>query len=143
MTRIRNLDKLMKRLNSITSRKAERMLGAVLFEGADMIAAEASHSITRGSAGGQSGGKHQHVPSAPGEPPNEEFGDLRRGIETTQPETLVAEVSSNAGHAVPLEFGTSRMEARPYLRPARDKKKREIRKRFAKQAERIVRGAAE
>lgn len=143
MSRIRNLDKLQKRLNAVGSKKAERLLGGVLFDIGDDVASDASHSITRGSSGGQSGGKHQHTPSLPGQPPNEEFGDLRSGINVTQPETLEVVVTASAGHSTPLEFGTSRMAARPFMRPARDKNRRPGRKKFANAVERILNGAAD
>ena len=63
---LQNVDKLQKRLRALRSRKAEKLLEGALHAGADMIASEAKLSITRGSAGGQSGGKHQHIPSLPG-----------------------------------------------------------------------------
>lgn len=103
-----------------------------------MIAAHAAHLITAGSQSGKG-----HVVSAPGQPPNEEFGDLRRGIEVVQPDDLEVVVEARAAHSVPLEFGTSRMQARPFFRPARDAKKREARKRFAEQVDKIVKGAAD
>jgi HK97 gp10 family phage protein len=134
---------LEKRLKAITSPRAQKMLGAVLFDIGDDVAADASHSITSGSAGGHSGGKHQHVVSAPGQPPNEEYGDLREGIEVLQPETLEVVVQANAAHSVPLEFGTSRMAARPFFRPARDRNRRPGRKKFANAVDRIVKGAAD
>jgi HK97 gp10 family phage protein len=50
---------------------------------------------------------------------------LANNIETTQPETLKVEVISNAPHSIPLEFGTSKMQARPFMRPAALKKQGE------------------
>lgn len=93
----------------------------------DAIEDEAALSITRGAASGQKGGKHQHVPARPGEPPNEEWGDLRRGLESTQTTATAAEFRATAAHSVPLEFGTSKMAARPFVRPARDKVAHNIR----------------
>ncbi|MBB4616909.1 HK97-gp10 family putative phage morphogenesis protein [Sphingomonas abaci] len=106
------------RLKFMVSAEAQRQVGAALFAGGDLVKDEAQGSITRGSAGGQKGGKHQHVRSLPGQPPNEEFGGLRRDIENVQLELLRVEVSSNAPYAAALEFGTSKMAERPYMRPA-------------------------
>lgn len=135
MARIRNLDKLTKRLRSLTSKKAERMLGAALFEGGETIQVHAQRSITAGAVSGKG-----HVPSAPNTPPNADTHVLSDGIETTQPETLVVHVTSTAPYSARHEFGP---EGRKFMRPARDAKRKEIRKRFAQQVNRIVRGAAE
>jgi HK97 gp10 family phage protein len=143
MGRWRGREKLERRLKALTSPRAERMLGDALFEAAQIIGIEAQALIMRGSASGQVGGKHQHIRSQPGDPPMNEFGTLHGGIETVQVAPLVVQVSSTAAHSKPLEFGTSKMAARPYMRPARDAKRREARDRFAAQVERIVKGAAD
>lgn len=101
--------------------KIGRKLRPVVYEAADAVAAEASHLITEGSSSGHSGGKHQHVPSLPGEAPNEEFGDLRRSIHVEEIDNLTAAVVADAPHAAPLEFGTSKMAERPFMRPAAKK----------------------
>ncbi|WP_298196603.1 HK97-gp10 family putative phage morphogenesis protein [Novosphingobium sp.] len=91
-------------------------VGEGLYAGADLVRAEASHSITRGSASGK-----RHVPSAPGLPPNNDTGVLKAHITNERVDAFTARVTSNAPYAAALEFGTSKMAARPYLRPARDK----------------------
>ena len=104
--------------------RASAMVGAIvaaLYEGADMIRSEAHRSISAGSVSGKG-----HKPSAPGEAPNRDTGTLQAHIEVSMPEppsegTIVARVTSSAPYAAALEFGTSKMAARPYLRPARDK----------------------
>jgi len=99
--------------------RANSLAGAVnaaLFECADAFRAEAHRSISAGSISGKN-----HVPSKPGQPPMRDTGNLQAHIETSQPEPFVAQVTSSAAYAAPLEFGTSKMAARPYMRPARDK----------------------
>jgi HK97 gp10 family phage protein len=96
-------------------------VGTALFVGGEGIRSEAGHMITEGAVSGRN-----HVPSLPGEPPNEDTGTLRTHIETTQPAPLRVEVSSNAPYAVELEFGTSKMAARPYMGPATQRKKKEV-----------------
>jgi len=53
-------------------------------------------------------------------------GTLRRSIHTEAAETrggAVARVGTNVEYALAQEFGTSRMRAHPYLRPAYDEQK--------------------
>lgn len=85
-----------------------------LFAGGNMIQVAAQTSITEGSISGAG-----HVASQPGEPPNADTRALDTQIETTgDPGALRVEVSSNAPHSVPLEDGSSKMAARPFMRPA-------------------------
>lgn len=108
----------------------------VLYVGSDMIRAEAFQSISRGSQSGKG-----HVPSAPGEPPNRDTGVLQAHIENKMTGPLEAQVSSSAPYAAALEFGTSKMAARPSIRPARDKKAPEIQRLFVTEIEKLVRKA--
>lgn len=127
-----------KRLKAITSPRAQKMLGGALKEAGDLIGTYAQKLITTGAVSGKG-----HVPSKPGEPPQNDSGVLANNIEVTQPEPLEVVISSNAPYATALELGTSKMAARPYFRPARDAKKKEARKRFAQQVDKIVKGAAD
>lgn len=110
------------------SKGADRYLGPALFAGGELIQVDAQNSITRGSASGTSGGKHQHIPSRPGEPPNNFTGVLANNIETVSVAPLTVHVTSNAPYSAALEFGTSKMEARPFMRPARDRNKAAVKK---------------
>lgn len=114
---------------------ARGVVKEVLFSGADMIKAEAHHSITAGAVSGKN-----HVPSRPGQAPNDDTGHLRSQIETAMPRDDVATVTSNAAYAADLEFGTSKMEARPYMRPARDKLKPRIQKLFRDKMRKLNKG---
>lgn len=91
----------------------QRELGAMLFAAGNMVQVEAQNLITQGAVSGKG-----HVPSAPGEPPNNDTRVLANNIETVQLEPLKVEVSSNAPYSVPLEYGFSDMEARPFMGPA-------------------------
>ncbi|TXC64978.1 HK97 gp10 family phage protein [Sphingosinicella ginsenosidimutans] len=99
----------------------DRLVGQALFAGGERIQVEAQVSITRGAVSGKN-----HVPSRPGEPPNADTHRLSDNIETLQPAPLRVEVSSNAPYAVALEYGTSKMAERPYMRPATQKKRGEV-----------------
>jgi len=72
--------------------------------------------------------------SMPGEPPFVQTGHLRRSITFDAPDKLTRRVGSTlkpveqGGHsyAYHLEVGTSKMKARPYLRPAVLRNKKQI-----------------
>jgi HK97 gp10 family phage protein len=102
---------------------AEREVSKALFAAGELVQTAAQRSITAGSVSGKG-----HVPSAPGEPPNNDTGVLANNIETTQPSKLRVRVTSDAPYSAALEFGTSRMSARPFMRPARDKTKAEVKR---------------
>lgn len=108
-------------------------IGRVLFVGSDMVKAEAQRSITTGSVSGKG-----HVPSKPGQAPNNDTGVLKNNIRNELIKPTVAQVTSEAPYAAPLEFGTSKMAARPYMRPARDKTAPRIRKLFAKEIGKLI-----
>lgn len=116
------------RLKRISGPEMIREVGKALYVAGQEIEIEAEISITTGSVSGK-----RHIASKPGEPPNRDTGTLDNNIETVLVAPLRVEVSSNAAHSAPLEFGTSKMAARPFMRPAAQKKRAE--------ATRIVRDA--
>lgn len=93
-----------------------RKLRTVVYSAADILAAEAAVSITAGGAFGKS-----HVPSLPGEPPNADTGTLDRSIHVEPVDDLTAKVVADAPYAASLEYGTSKMVERPFMRPAAKK----------------------
>lgn len=104
------------RLKHLAGPEAIRGTGRAVHAAGELIRVEAHQAIARGSVSGPG-----HQPSDPGEPPNGDTGLLQAQLRVAQPDPLTAEVVSDAAYAAALEFGTSRMAARPYLRPARDK----------------------
>lgn len=96
---------------------------AALYAAGQAIELDAERSITEGSISGAG-----HVPSLPGEPPNADTRLLDQSIETRidpeAPEGVSrVVVESLAPYAAHLEFGTSKMEERPYMRPAAQRQK--------------------
>ena len=70
-------------------------------------------------------------PSAPHEPPGVVTGTLRRSITyeiEVGPSGVTGKVGTNVVYSLPLEFGSSRMSARPFLRPGLEKGKKQIAK---------------
>jgi hypothetical protein len=79
--------------------------------------------FTTGSGPGRTvipyGSRPPHQASAPGEPPASDTGFLvaNRTINIDS-DQLIASLSFHAGYAFFLEYGTDRMEPRPFARPA-------------------------
>lgn len=121
MPKITGVEKAKQRIANPLGPDAIAKVGRALFAGGEAIKAEASFLITQGSVSGRG-----HIPSKPGEPPNENTGTLRRGIVVTQPAPLRVRISATAPYSGFLEFGTSRMLARPFMGPAARAKKDEV-----------------
>lgn len=107
-----------------------------LFHAGELIQTEAQLSITRGAVSGRN-----HVPSSPGEPPNQDTGVLAGNIETTRAGKLRVRVTSKAGYSAALEFGTAKMSARPFMRPARDTMRPEVERIVASAVNRQVKAS--
>lgn len=133
---LKGKDRHLKRLRGMSGSGVVKTAGHVVFVGSDMIRAEAFRSISAGSVSGKG-----HVPSAPGEPPNRDTGVLQGGLENNQTGPISAEVRSTAAYAAPLEFGSSKMAARPYMRPARDKEAPRIQRLFAQEIGKLVKSS--
>ena len=91
----------------------EAEVAVAIGQGARLVDDRAKALIMEGSQSGAG-----HVASRPGEPPNNNLGDLIRGIRHEQPEPTRAVVVSQSQAALSLEVGTSRMASRPYMGPA-------------------------
>lgn len=129
-------DAHMRRLRKLSGNQVRALAGAIVYEGADTIRKEAFRLVSAGSVEGKN-----HVRSKPGEAPNREHGDLQAGMKSLKTGPVTAEFRSESDHAMPLEFGTSKMAARPNVRPARDTKRPEIEKRFAEQFDKLVKAS--
>ena len=111
------------RLKKLGSPDFHRKIAGALYAGGQLIELEAERSITEGSISGKN-----HVPSRPGEPPNADTRLLDTNIETTiesDDKNISVAVTSHAPYSAFLEFGTSKMVERPFMRPAVAKKKDE------------------
>lgn len=85
-----------------------------LYEAGELVREDAKQSILAGAVSGAA-----HVPSLPGQPPNADTHRLDLSLDTVLNESrLSVSVVSRAPYGAFLEFGTSKMAARPYLRPA-------------------------
>lgn len=124
MAKIVGADKVSRRLKRMSRETAKAALRGLYLAGQE-IELEAERSITAGSVSGAN-----HVPSLPGQPPNADTRYLDSNIETTieaqNPPTV--HVTSHAPYSAFLEFGTSKMAERPFMRPAVAKKRPRIAK---------------
>ena len=60
-----------------------------------------------------------HIASSPGNAPAPDTGRLRQSLQTLyDTSALVGTVNAATAYAAALEFGTSRIEPRPFMRPA-------------------------
>lgn len=121
MVKITGVENAQGRIRSLSGQQKIELVGQALFAGGEMIKGEAARLITTGAISGKG-----HIPSKPGEPPNEDTGTLRRNITVTQIGPLHVRVASNAPYSIFLEFGTSKMVARPFMQPAARAKKPEV-----------------
>ena len=124
------------RLRRLSGGGLDRELGKALFAGAQRIQVAAQIGITTGAVSGK-----KHVASRPGEYPNQDTAVLGNNIETAlrfEADGPVAEVSSNAPYSAALEFGTSRMAARPFMAPSRDAERENVSKLVIQAVEKLV-----
>jgi hypothetical protein len=124
-------------LDSFAGPQLRRDVSAALFAAADDVRARSRVSISTGGLYGDA-----HVPSAPGEPPNKDTGFLNDSHETRLPAWNHAQVAVTADYAVPLEYGTSRIEPRPFLGPATRASRKDATKRLTLAIQQAARRAA-
>lgn len=110
------------RLKRMYSAESQNKIGRIVYAAADKVRVEARRLIADGAVQGKG-----HVASAPGQPPNWDTGELANGIETIKgPKAMQASTSSTAPHSDPLENGTSKMAARPFMTPAAQNTREEV-----------------
>ncbi|KQX18418.1 MULTISPECIES: HK97-gp10 family putative phage morphogenesis protein [unclassified Sphingomonas] len=125
------------RLKRLRSPAMVREVGKAIYVAADILTVDAAISITTGAVSGKN-----HVPSAPGEPPNADTHVLDRSVHTEREGPLKALSVADAPYAVALEAGTSKMAARPFMAPAAQRTRPKARRLVAEAVKRVVRGGA-
>lgn len=114
-----------------------KQLQQVVAMGANMVRNTAVESIQSHNSSGRSYRKYNpnriHVASQAGNPPNTDTGFLANNVHIViDPDRLGASVESRAEYSANLEFGTSKMGARPFLHPALEENKPKIRALYRK-----------
>lgn len=123
------------RLSRIRGPAMIREIGKAIFVASDLLKVEAQISITTGAVSGAN-----HVASTAPNPPNNDTGTLADGIVNQKTGPLTAETSSNADYGAALEFGTSKMAARPYMAPAAEKTRPKAQRLVMAAVKRVVSG---
>lgn len=122
------------RLNSLLSDAAQRKIGKVVYKGADKVRVEARRLIADGATQGKG-----HTPAPPGAPPNWDTGHLANNITTRKTGVMEASTVSEAEYSDPLENGTSKMAARPFMSPATNNVREEVVEDVTNQVNDIIR----
>lgn len=115
----------------------ETTLKRIVAKGAQDTMNTAKQSIHAHGSSGATYEKYNprrtHTASAAGNPPNSDTGYLANNIHMViDGDGLGASVESRADYSAPLEFGTSKMQARPFLQPALEENRPKIRSMFAR-----------
>jgi len=121
--KITNLNETLKQLENLST-AMEKPLEEVLFGGGQLIRSEAIKSIQTGAKSGivyqKYNPRRQHRASAPGQAPASDTGNLVSKI-IVKKQAGEIKVQSNADYSKYLEYGTSKMAARPFMFPASEK----------------------
>ena len=117
---VKNLKKVLSQLNRL-DKDLETPFQEIVKGGGQLIRAEAIKSIQTGAKTGivyqKYNPRRQHRASAPGEAPASDTGNLVNKIIVKNSKDQV-QVQSNAHYSKFLEYGTSKMQPRPFLFPA-------------------------
>lgn len=120
------------------SKEAQKSAKSAIVSVANKVLGDAQYGIQTGSRSGkiyERGKGRTHQASAAGEFPKTDYGDLVANITAEfSLNKLEATVGSrkSAPHGFTLEFGTSKVAARPWLQPTLDKNQNYIQRRFDK-----------
>jgi HK97 gp10 family phage protein len=136
-TKVEGMDALIIKLHNLEG-TSDEILGQSLLAGAFVLEGK----LKQGFHGAKSGriykrGRKFHTASAPGQTPAIDYGALLSSI-ASQRSGNSAIVFTDKAYAPPLEFGTAKMAARPFMRPTLDKHREEIQKTVAASVRRLV-----
>lgn len=114
-------------------RKYESNVKSAIRRSGNLVRTTAVDSILQGAKSGVVyelyNPRRTHRSSAAGEPPASDTGRLVSNIFTTfEDNGFTSNIESRVDYSAYLEFGTSKMAARPFLQPALEENKQKIRK---------------
>ena len=126
---VKNLKKVLSQLDKL-EKDMEVPFQEIVKGGGQLIRTEAIKSIQTGAKSGVMYQKYnprrEHRASAPGQSPASDTGNLVNKIIVRQKSSDVVSVESNANYSAFLEYGTSKMQPRPFMLPAFEKSKKPI-----------------
>ncbi len=133
--KVEGLDKIDKASRAVQESIANQLKIALKASG-EKVRGEAIQSILAGNKSGKvyKRGNKEHRASAPGESPANDTGRLAGSIISIQNnnEALVIAGRGSVKYASMLEFGTEKMEERPFMNPALEKNRNWIIERLNK-----------
>jgi len=104
---------------------------SIIALGGQLVRNTAVKSIQQHQSQGVTYGNH--TASTPGNPPNSDTGYLASNVFVVIDQNKMgSSVESRADYSEALEFGTSKMAARPFMQPALEENRRKIIQMFAK-----------
>lgn len=128
-----NGDEIVRRIRAAAARGVLRGTEAVVTEATRLIQSTSKSGRTYRRRG------VEHVASAPGEAPATDTGTLVKSNGTeTRNGGLTGIAKWSAAHAPSLEYGTSRIEPRPFARPALANKRLAIEEDIKKEIKRAL-----
>jgi HK97 gp10 family phage protein len=141
---VKGVAELKKKLKSLGASMEDAIFGGVILT-ANEIRTDAIKSIQNKSSGSQvqrsrqGGGTYTHTAASEGQAPNTDTGKLVASIAVEPNRSGVyALVGSNLDYAGFLEFGTSKMGARPWLEPALRKNKDNLQRNINAAADALI-----
>ena len=141
-----NVKVLKNNADAIKAAMAGVRLGRAVMAGGQIVEG-AAKLLMRGPKSGRIYPPKGHQASAGGEAPAIDTGNLANSISTellsSDSNSAWAQVGTGVEYAEPLEFGTSTMEARPFMRPAFDNNEAKIEEIIRKIAKQNIEGAAQ
>lgn len=132
-----------KKLDKITA-DAKKEIAAALFVSGLKIEENAKTDIAQGTKTGRIYQRRtvSHQASAAGEAPANDTGRLLNSFQTgAENKGMVVKVKAGTGvvdYAVHLEYGTDKMEARPFMKPALEKSRKFIHERMEKAVKKAI-----
>ena len=143
--KVNNIKKVLQQLEKL-DKDLEPEFREVIKGGAQEIRGEAVKSIQTGSKSGilyqKYNPRREHRASAPGEAPASDTGNLVSKIIVRQKDEDHVFVESNAHYSAFLEYGTSKMQPRPFLFPAFEKSRKPIVEATFKKVVRVIQDIA-
>tara|TARA_B100000424_G_C22535636_1_gene305872 strand:- start:41 stop:490 length:450 start_codon:yes stop_codon:yes gene_type:complete len=126
---VKNINEALKKFDTL-KKDLETPFREVIAGGAQLIRGQAIRSIQTGPKSGRIYEKYNprrtHRSSAPGQAPASDTGNLVSQIRVREENKDLIKVESNALYSSFLEFGTSKMLARPFLFPASERSRPKI-----------------
>ena len=135
---IKNLKGFQNKLKKRIVDNPEKHLHSLVQRSTTLVEGTAKKSILKGGTGityQKYNPRRQHTASAEGEPPASDTGFLVNSISSNVKRTknaVVGQIIASAPYAPHLEFGTSTIRPRPFMQPALERNRPQIKRIFKK-----------